>query len=135
MTMPNDAETILALEHAALKRWGAGDPDGFLEISAEDVVYFDPYAAKRIDGRAALRALYYGLRGKIHVDDFELIDPRVQLLGEAAVLTFNYVSHAGGEADRWNCTEVYRRKAAGWEIVQTHWSYTAHPAILAPASG
>jgi ketosteroid isomerase-like protein len=132
MTTPlSDTETIVTMERAALGRWGAGDPDGFLEISAEDVVYFDPYTAKRLDGIAALRARYEELRGKVHVDRFEMIAPKVQLCGTAAVLTFNHVSYIGERAVRWNCTEVYRRKGAGWEIVQSHWSYTAHPAILA----
>jgi hypothetical protein len=39
------------------------------------------------------------------------------------VLTFNFASHAGsGDVHRWNCTEVYRLDAAGWRIIQTHWS-------------
>ena len=37
------ARTIIELERAALDRWGRGDPSGFLEISAPEVVYFDPY--------------------------------------------------------------------------------------------
>ena len=59
-THDNEAERIIALERAALERWGRGDPEGFLEISAEEVVYFDPYVPKRIDGRAALRARFTG---------------------------------------------------------------------------
>lgn len=35
-------ETIIALERAALDRWGKGDPKGFLETYAPDVTYFDP---------------------------------------------------------------------------------------------
>ena len=38
--------TILGLEKAALDRWCKGDPTGFLEISAPDVVYFDPFLEK-----------------------------------------------------------------------------------------
>jgi len=37
------AEMIVAMERAALERWGRGDPDGFLDISAPDVSYFDPF--------------------------------------------------------------------------------------------
>ena len=48
------SETIIAMERAALDRWGRGDPTGFLEISAPDVVYFDPSLERRIDGREAL---------------------------------------------------------------------------------
>jgi len=53
------AAEIVALETAALERWLSGDPSGFLEISDEDVVYFDPFLARRLDGRAALTAYHY----------------------------------------------------------------------------
>jgi hypothetical protein len=118
------SSTIIAMECAALDRWIRGDPAGFLEICAPDVVYFDPYRAKRVDGLEALRALYRELWGQIHLDRFELLNPLVQVVGEAAVLTFNYVSWRGEEEFRWNCTEVYRRDGNRWQIIQTHWSYT-----------
>ena len=118
--MANVAETILAMERAALDRWGIGDPSGCLEICAPDVVYFDPFLDRRIDGLEALTQYYEGLRGKIHVDRYELMNPLVQVIGNAAVLTFNYVSQSAGESEsRWNCTEVYRLDASGWRIVQT----------------
>ena len=42
---------------------------------------------------------------------FEMLDPKVQRLGDAAVLTYNFVSYGGDEdALRWNCTEVFRRR-------------------------
>jgi len=119
------ARTVIDMENAALERWGNGDPAGFLEITAQDVVYFDPYVGVRIDGWAALKKCYEPIWGKIHFDRFELLNPLVQTDGNLAVLTFNYVSYSGGQADRWNCTEVYRRGGkSGWEIIQTHWSYT-----------
>ena len=119
------AEEIIALERAALTRWGNGDPSGFLEINAPDVVYFDPYVPRRVDGLEALTACYRPIWGKIRFDRFELLNPHVQVVGDVAVLTFNYVSYKGDESDRWNCTEVYRRSATGtWQIIQTHWSYT-----------
>ncbi len=55
--------TIVSMEQAALERWGKGDPGGFLEISAPDVVYFDPYRERRVDGLQALTALYQTLWG------------------------------------------------------------------------
>ncbi len=115
---------IIAMERAALDRWGNGDPSGFLEISAPDVVYFDPFAERRLDGIDALTALYEKIRGQVHVDRYELLNPTVQLAGDAAVLTFNYISYSGPNEDRWNCTEVYRRTKGEWRIIQTHWSFT-----------
>ena len=119
------AAAIIAMETAALERWGKGDPSGFLEICAPDVVYFDPQREIRLDGRQALSEYYETIRGKVSIDRFELINPLVQFVGDAAVLTFNYASYSGSEdAHRWNCTEVYRRLGDTWEIIQTHWSFT-----------
>jgi ketosteroid isomerase-like protein len=116
--------TIIAMECAALDRWIRGDPSGFLEITAPDVVYFDPYREERVDSLEALTALYKGLWGQVLLDRYELLNPRVQVIGDAAVLTFNYVSYKGENESRWNCTEVYRRDGDRWQIIQTHWSYT-----------
>ena len=122
----NVVAQIISMERAALDRWGKGDPSGFLEISDPDVVYFDPFLEKRLDGLKALTAYYDGIRGKIRIDSDQLVNPKVQLNRETAVLTFNYVSLTGETKMRWNCTEVYRRKASKWRIIQSHWSITLH---------
>ncbi len=119
------ANEIISMECAALDRWIHGDPSGFLEITAPDVVYFDPSLDRRLNGLAALTNLYESLRGQISADRYELIDPRVQVYGNAAVLTFNYLSEHQEQTQAWNCTEVYAQDAEGrWRIVQTHWSRT-----------
>ncbi|MFC2053393.1 YybH family protein [Chloroflexota bacterium] len=124
-TDDNLTDTIIAMECAALDRWGMGDPSGFLENCAPDVVYFDPNLERRIDGRDALGKYYEAIRGKVFSERYELLNPLVQRVGDAVVLTFNYVSYGGAEDEyRWNCTEVYRQSGEGWEIIQTHWSYT-----------
>ena len=118
----NVAETIMGLERGALERWGRGDPEGFLEISAPDLSYFDPFIERRLDGLAALRSMYEQIRGKIHIDRFEIIEPRVQVAGDVAVLTFRFKSYGGAGSIDWNTTEVYQRDQAGWRIIHTHWA-------------
>lgn len=127
---PKITETLIALESAALRRWGNGDPSGFLEICAPEVVYFDPYQEKRIDGIEALTQYYKEIWGQVRFDRFELFNPFVQVGGELAVLTFNYASYTGDKKSCWNCTEVYRQGEGSWQIIQTHWSYTRHPGIV-----
>ena len=127
-TSSDVAGRLVAMEAAALKRWCAGDPSGFLEISDADVVYFDPFLARRLDGLAALAAYYDSLRGKVSAARFELLNPKVQRFGDAAALSFNFVSwSAADEPTRWNCTEVYARRGAAWRIAQMHWSLTGGP--------
>lgn len=124
MNTSDVAAEIIAMEKAALNRWGNGDPSGFLEICAPDVVYFDPSLEKRIDGLDQLTQYYEAARGKVRTDRYELLNPCVQHHGDMAVLTFNYVSWTDDKASRWNCTEVYRRDDERWRIIQTHWSQT-----------
>jgi len=118
------ASTVLAMERAALDRWCSGDPSGFLDITAPEVVYFDPDQQRRVDGIDSLTALFEGMRGKVRVDRYELIDPDIQVSGTTAVLTYNYVAYVGNQPHRWNCTEVYCRRGEHWWITQTHWSIT-----------
>ncbi len=123
------SEEIIACERAALERWGRGDPGGFAGISADEVTYFDPGTEKRIDGIGSLRQHYAPIEGKIKVERYEMLDPKVQVHGDTAVLTFNLIDYTArpegsrGE-DHWNATEVYRRINGRWKIIHTHWSYT-----------
>ncbi len=125
-----DQETalqIIALERDALERGARGDVDVFVNLSDPDVVYFDPWLDRRIDGVAALKEYYHKVSKPPEEElDIELINPKVQLTGDTAVLTFNYRSTGRRTASvqRWNCTEVFRRTAQGWRIIQTHWSWT-----------
>jgi hypothetical protein len=116
------AETIIGAETQALRRWGAGDPDGFLDICHPEVTYFDPFNDSRIDGLPALRRYYEQLRGQVHIDRFEMINPKVVPGMDLAVLSFNFASQGGNDAFRWNCTEAYREVEGRWLITHTHWS-------------
>jgi ketosteroid isomerase-like protein len=117
------------MERAALDRWGAGDPRGYLEIMAPEVTYFDPVQERRVDGLVAIMALLESWTGKIRVDRYDLISPRVQQYGNAALLTFNLVSYRqradGTESAiaHWNATEVYARIDGPWRIIHSHWSF------------
>ena len=119
------AEKIIAMEKAALEKWCKGDPSGFLEISAEDVVYFDPFMEIRLDGLDKLKKLYEGLRGQVDSSWFEMPNAKVHVGENMAVLTFNFKSKVNDKESKWNCTEVYRKETDGqWKIIQTHWSLT-----------
>ncbi|MFA5040122.1 MAG: nuclear transport factor 2 family protein [Bdellovibrionales bacterium] len=119
----SEEHVVFELERSALKRWCMGDPTGFLEISALEVTYFDPFLPQRLDGWDNLNSYYECLRGKVSVLHYEIINPQIQDLGDIAILTYNFVSQVNDKRKlRWNCSEVYRRTALGWKIIQTHWS-------------
>ena len=121
---------VIALEKGALDRWGNGDVEGFLSLYADEISYFDPIQAHRIDGLAAMRAAYGPFQGKIHIDRYEMLSPKVQLSGDIAVLSYNIQNYAkqpdGTEkpATRWNVTEVFRRIGGKWRTIHSHFSFT-----------
>src|SRR5947208_16581051 len=79
-------ETIIALERGALDRWGKGDPSGYFDIMAGEETYFDPQIERRIDGLEALRKYIAPFTGTISIERIEMIDPKVQRVGDLAVL-------------------------------------------------
>jgi uncharacterized protein (TIGR02246 family) len=120
---------VIAMERAALDRWGKGDPQGYLDIMAPEVTYFDPVQEKRLDGLDAMKKMLAPITGKIKVSRFDMINPKVQPHGDSALLTFNLVSYVtapdGKEraVARWNSSELYARVDGQWRIVHSHWSY------------
>jgi ketosteroid isomerase-like protein len=122
-------DKIVAMEKAALDRWGKGDPQGYLEIMDTDLTYFDPFQEKRLDGLGAMKDFIKPFTGKIKVDRFDMLNPRVQREGNVALLTFNLLSYVrqpdGTEkiAARWNSSEVYRKIEGKWKVIHSHWSY------------
>lgn len=119
--------TIIASERAALDRWCRGEPAGYMELFADEITYFDPDVQQRVNGAESLRKLLAPLEGKLKIERYEMIEPRVQLHGETAVLSYNLVDYlraADGSltTSRWNSTEVYRRLDGQWRIVHSHWS-------------
>ncbi|MCD7898356.1 MAG: nuclear transport factor 2 family protein [Bacteroides sp.] len=115
---------IIALEKQALELWNNGNPDGFIELCDDDVVYMDPAFENKLEGKKALEDYYNTVRGKIKIDKYKMINPVVQLSSEVAVLIYNYEAHRDGMMFRMNCTEVYRLNSANqWKITHTHWSF------------
>jgi ketosteroid isomerase-like protein len=108
-------QTILSLEKGAMERWRNGDPWGWAEISAEDVTYVDPGLTRPIVGLDEYKAYLRQFEGNIRYQGSEFIDPKVVIVGDAAVLTYNYLSTTttpeGSVTNQtlWNTTEVYFR--------------------------
>ena len=132
--MAAQQDDIIALERAALDRWGAGDPQGFLETYAPQITYFDIATEHRIDGHAAMTDYYRPLFGKLRIPRYEMVDPKVQHHGDVAVLSYNLNSESvqpdGKHVTvRWNSTAVYARIDGKWRMIHSHWSLTAPPCL------
>jgi ketosteroid isomerase-like protein len=122
-------DKIITMEKAALDRWGKGDPQGYLEIMDADLTYFDPFLEKRLDGLDAMKEFLKPFAGKIKVDRFDMLNPKVQRDGDMALLTFNLLSYVkqpdGTEkvVARWNSSELYRKINGECKFSHSHWSF------------
>lgn len=124
MTESKIKASIIALEKQALEQWNNGNPDGFINLSADDIVYIDPAFEHKLEGKQALEDYYNLIRGKIKIDQYEMINPTVQLSAEVAVLTYNYRVQRDEQTFRMSCTEVYKLDSSNqWKIIHTHWSF------------
>ena len=126
-------DQIVKLERAALDRWVRLDPQGYLDLYAPEVTYFDPQREKRIDGLGAMKTLLEPIKkmkAPFTNPRYDMIAPRLQVHGDVALLTFNLVSYGtppGGKeivVARWNSSELYARVGGAWKIIHSHWSLT-----------
>jgi ketosteroid isomerase-like protein len=124
--------TILALEKSGMERWRKGDPWGYIEMCAEDLLYVSPALTKPFYTLDDFKAYREPQRGKISYEISEFIDPKVVVVGDAALLTYNYNAasvtlHGKVKSQTlWNSTTVYFRMQGDWRIAHTHWSYVRH---------
>jgi ketosteroid isomerase-like protein len=94
----------------------------------------DPGLTKPIIGMDSYSEHMKGLIGKIHYQKSEFIDPMIVMVGDAALLTYNYRSSVlnpqgiASSETPWNCTEVYFMQQGEWKIVHNHWSFIKHKA-------
>lgn len=87
-------EELIALECSALDRWIRLDPQGYLDIFASEVTYFDPFTETRVDGLDAMQvrlAPMKTMESPFADLRYDMIDPTVQRHGDVAILTFNVV--------------------------------------------
>ena len=121
---------ILSLEKMAMDRLRNSDPGGYLKLGADDILYIDPTLIKPISSLKDLKKHIIEIQGQVHSQRAEFIDARVDSVGNAAVLTYNYRTTVLSAAETmikqtlWNVSQVYNFQDSCWQIVHSHWSYT-----------
>jgi ketosteroid isomerase-like protein len=122
----NVDETIISIEKAAQDLFAKGDPSGIFNISAEEITYFDEVTKKRLNGLVELKEHYKPVIGKRILDHYDMIDPKVQIHGNTAVLTFNLIEYTKNDdittQTYWNATEIFALIKGDWKIIHSHWS-------------
>ena len=122
-TGENTEQTILALERQGLDHWAQGNPLGMSDNFADDITYFDDIGATaRLDGLKEMQKYLASLEIPPH--SYELVNPKVQIYGDIAILTLRYQSTSlDGKPDPpWKATSVYRLIDGEWQVVHANWS-------------
>jgi len=116
------ARQLLALARQAMDGRMKGNPTSDLARSDSTVTYFHAAADKRLEGLPAVTELFEKYRGAPLFDSYEIIEPKVQVSGDVAVLTFYFECRNGTETSRYYASEVYQHKKEGWRVIHAHWS-------------
>jgi hypothetical protein len=89
-------DELVALERFALDRWIRLDPQGYLDLQAQEITYFDPFTERRVNGLDAMQSRLAPMKKmKPPFTDprYDMIDPKLQCHGDVALLTFNLVNY------------------------------------------
>ena len=108
----------------ANEKWASGDPMGFLECAAQDIVWIDDIAAQKpVSGYEALEKYLETLKGQIPPHEHELQDMMFQPYGDIVIVNYRYQGIFNGEpAEPWKVTSVYRYQDGDWLSVHENWS-------------
>ena len=121
---PTEREPV-AMERASMDGWLKGDSAPTLSAADPDITLFHVMTQHRLDGVAAVKALYEPYAGRPLFESYQIENPKVQTAGDVAILSYQLATQNGGTTRRWNATEVYQKKKAGWRVIHSHFSTTA----------
>jgi ketosteroid isomerase-like protein len=119
---------VLEVIEAFNRAFAANDPDTYFTFIDEDITVLTPANPYRVEGIPDDREEFeWGIRtGKSRVGYFQEMQPRVQIYGDAAVVTyFSRGSYGPDETVAYlKETDVLVRRGDGWRIVHIHVSAT-----------
>jgi ketosteroid isomerase-like protein len=125
---PDAERELLEITHRLLEAIHAGDIETYRALCASDLTCYETDVAPyRIDGADFHLDLMTAMRtGRVyeHLIRFDMLTPRVQVYGDAAIVTYTrLMSYAGDPAPYWrafNETRVFFRLDGGWKMVHFH---------------
>lgn len=108
----------------AAEKWSKGEPMGYVECAAKDIVWLDDLGAlKPISGSQALKKYLESFRGQVPSHKFELLDPLFQVYNGIVIVTYRYQGIFDGEesVNPYQITSVYRYENGDWLSVHENW--------------
>lgn len=123
-TQDEATEAIWGKITAANEKWAAGDPMGFVDCAAPDVIWSDDLGApNRVIGYEALNAYLEGFKGQIPAHQHVLIEPVFQFYGDMMIVSYRYQGTFEEEVGApWKVTSVFRYADGDWLSVHENWT-------------
>ena len=119
------ARAVIARERASAEAWQRKDKAFFQDYLADDATFFDamnPYL--ETDPKANFLPKFEKYVEMYKIEDFEMFNPRVQVYGDTAVLTYNEMISGAydGRPSTYTgkVTMVYVRQGGTWRGVHYH---------------
>ena len=126
------AKQVIARERAAVEAWRRKDKAFFAALLSDDATYFSPQSPY-LDGdpKANFLPKFEQYAEMFKYTDFQMYNPRVQVYGEVAILTYNHMVAAsfGGQPLNYTgkATVVYVKQGGAWRVVHGHESMNPGP--------
>jgi ketosteroid isomerase-like protein len=119
-----EAQTIINLERNAWEAYKNKQLEAFSDYYVENASSFGDDQAYRVKGRAdILRELEAGMK-QGEVLSYQILDPQVQVLGDAALLTYYYSETGTRDGKSYNhagkITVVFVKQGGKWRALHEH---------------
>ncbi len=119
------ARQIIAREKASVTAWQRKDKSFFADLMADDATYFSaesPYL--ETDPKENFLPKFDQYAEMLKFNDFQMYNPRVQVYGDVAILTYNSSVSAsmGGQPMNYTAkvTSIYHKQGGAWRVVHGH---------------
>jgi len=121
-------EDVIALAKAQWAAEMAGDAGNMMATVADDYTEFNSDYPTRLDGKAMNMKLAEGTsKGAEKVIVAEMANPKVQVYGDVAILTYNYIGmtmdkDGATHTNAAKSTRVYAKIGGSWKLVHANFA-------------
>ena len=119
------ARAVIARERASAEAWQRKDKAFFADYMADDATYFGPMSPYlETDPKVNFLPKFEQYAERYKMIDWQMYNPRVQVYGDVAILTYNNMAtiDMGGRPFQatGKVTQVYQKQGNTWRVVHGH---------------
>lgn len=126
------AEQVIARERASVEAWRRKDKTFYADLLADDATYFSAHSPYLdTDAKRNFLPKFEQYAEMLKYQDFQMHNPRVQIYGDVAVLTYqaSVAATLNGQPLHYTAkmTSIYVRQGNVWRVAHGHESMNPAP--------